>query len=76
MATKRFYATGAFRYGTRMLTAGEPVDMDAPTARLYTALNKISDEPPAGARPTRPPAARATTAPRKPVTRKRTRKAK
>jgi hypothetical protein len=42
MATKQFYATGSFKYGTRMLSAGDPVQMDAPTARLYAALGKIS----------------------------------
>lgn len=42
MATKRFYATGDFRYGTRMLRAGDPVDMDGPTAKVFFALNKIS----------------------------------
>lgn len=53
MATKQFYATGDFRYGTRMLRAGDSVEMDAPTARLYTALNKISpDKPRRAARPT------------------------
>jgi hypothetical protein len=44
MATKQFYATGAFRYGTRMMRAGDPVEMDAPTARLYAALGKIAPE--------------------------------
>lgn len=50
MATKTFYATRGFRYGTRMLTAGDPVDMDAPTARLYTALGKITPDKPKAAR--------------------------
>jgi hypothetical protein len=70
MATKRYYATGGFRYGTRMLTAGDPVDMDAPTARLYTALNKISPTNPkrAAATPpveTPPPAAPTAQAPKR-----------
>lgn len=43
MATKQFYAMGDFRYGTRMLRAGDPVEMDAPNARLFKALGKISD---------------------------------
>lgn len=46
MATKTFYATGAFRYGTRMLKAGDAVELDAPNARLFTALKKISPTAP------------------------------
>lgn len=51
MATKRFYATGAFKYGTRRLTAGDPVDLDAPNARLFTALGKITNRRPANSKP-------------------------
>lgn len=52
MATKDFYATGDFRYANRMLRAGDgPVAMDGPTARLYTALGKISRTPPKKAAP-------------------------
>ena len=50
MATKQYYATGSFRYGTRMLSAGDPVELDAPNARLFLALNKITDRRPARAR--------------------------
>lgn len=50
MATKQYYATGAFRYGTRMLQAGDPVELDAPNARLFTALGRISPTKPRGAR--------------------------
>ncbi|HET6534658.1 MAG TPA: hypothetical protein VFG41_00620 [Sphingomicrobium sp.] len=82
MATKQFYATGSFKYGTRMLRAGDPVELDAPNARLYTALGKISSTRPrpvpagatAAAQPVQPPAetTRATTpAPKKAVPRKR-----
>jgi hypothetical protein len=71
MATKQYYATGSFRYGTRMLTAGDPVEMDAPTARLFTALNKITERRPANRKPTEP----VEEAP-KPAPRKRTRRAK
>jgi hypothetical protein len=46
MATKQFYATGSFKYGTRMLRAGDPVEMDEPNARLFTALRKISPKAP------------------------------
>ena len=57
MATKQFYATGGFRYQTRMIRAGEPVQMDGPTARLYKALDKISDQKPRVVRaPAQPPA--------------------
>jgi hypothetical protein len=50
MATKQFYATGDFKYGTRMMRAGDPVEMDGPTSRLYTALGKISPAKPRTAR--------------------------
>ena len=41
MATKQFTALKDFRYGTRMMRADDTVEMDAPTARLYTALGAI-----------------------------------
>jgi hypothetical protein len=46
MATKQYYATGSFKYGTRMMRAGDPVELDAPSARLFTALGKISPDKP------------------------------
>jgi hypothetical protein len=46
MATKQFYATGTFKYQHRMLTAGEPVEMDGPTSRLYLHLGKIAPTKP------------------------------
>jgi hypothetical protein len=49
MATKEFYAIRDFRYGTRMLKAGDPVEMTGPHARMYTALNAISPKKPAKA---------------------------
>lgn len=55
MATKQFYATGDFRYGTRMLRAGDPVELDAPNARLFAALGKITDQKPRQAPPVRAP---------------------
>lgn len=74
MATKQFYATGDFRYGTRMLRAGEPVEMDAPNARLFSALGKITDQRPRAAAQPRAaavqPAAAPVQAPPKPKTRK------
>jgi hypothetical protein len=57
MAVKQFYATGDFRYATRMMRAGDgPISMDAPTARLYTALGKISPDKPKKVATTPPPA--------------------
>lgn len=50
MATKQFYATGSFKYGTRMLRAGDPVELDAPNARLFAALGKISPDKPRAAK--------------------------
>lgn len=77
MATKQFYATGAFKYGTRMMRAGDPVEMDAPTARLYMALKKISPSKPNATAtvpaPTEPAPQLAPKAPAKPkAARKRT----
>jgi hypothetical protein len=46
MATKQFYAIKPFKFANRMMTAGDPVQMDGPTARLYTALNAISPNKP------------------------------
>lgn len=51
MATKRVYATGDFRYGTRMMRAGDPIDMAGPDVRLFNALGKISPNKPRAARP-------------------------
>jgi hypothetical protein len=73
MATKTMYATGTLKYGTRRLQAGDPIDMDAPTQRLYLALGKVTGEPPVGAR-----AAEKTAegTPKAPAKRDRKRKAK
>lgn len=77
MATKQFYATGDFRYGTRMLRAGDgPIAMTGPQARLYTALGKISPHAPkkvatAPVAPVAPPPAAPIAAKRKPATRKK-----
>lgn len=52
MATKQFYATGDFRYGTRMLRAGDgPIAMDGPTAKLFAALGKITEKKPRAVKP-------------------------
>jgi len=42
MATKQVFATRDFKYGTRMMRAGDPVEMTAPHQRLYRALGAIS----------------------------------
>ena len=44
MATKTLYAIKDFRYGTRMMRAGDPVDMDASHQRLYSALGAVTAE--------------------------------
>jgi len=53
MATKTFYATRDMKnptgYGTRMLKAGDPVDLTGPQARLYRAIGAVSPKPPAKA---------------------------
>ena len=50
MATKQLYATGEFRYGTRRLKAGDPVEMIGPHQRLYLHLGKVTEEKPKAAR--------------------------
>ena len=53
MAMKTFYVTRDMKhplYKTRMLRAGDELELDAPTARLYRALNAVSDAPPAKAK--------------------------
>jgi hypothetical protein len=45
MATKTFYATRDLKnpsYGTRMLKAGDPVELDGPKSRLYLALGAVT----------------------------------
>lgn len=73
MATKQLYATGTFRYGTRMLAAGDPVEMTGPHTRLYTALGKVTTEKPRTARAAQPEAVEQPK-PRKRATRKKTAK--
>lgn len=41
MATKQLKVLKDMKYGTRMLRAGEHVEMDGPMARLYTALGAV-----------------------------------
>jgi hypothetical protein len=83
MAMKTFYVTRDMKhplYRTRMLRAGDQLELDGPTARLYRALNAVSDEPPAKAKvaatpPVAPPPAPTTVAaPKRKATRKRTAK--
>jgi hypothetical protein len=87
MAIKQFTVLKDMKYGTRMLRAGEPVDMDGPNARLYTALGaigprdadgsgrvipaKVAATPPVTPPPASPTASKAT---RKAAPRKRTTK--
>ena len=61
MATKKFYATRDFKYGTRMLRAGDLVEMTAPHAKLYQALSAISPTKPKAAKAAEPVAAETTT---------------
>jgi hypothetical protein len=49
MATKMFYVTRDMKhplYRGRMLKAGEPLELDGPTGRLYQRLNAVSDQKP------------------------------
>ena len=78
MPTKQFYATGAFKhpgYPTRMLKAGDPVTMDGPTARLFRALGKITNEPPRAAASSTPEVIDAEAVP-PPIKARRKRRAK
>lgn len=50
MAHRKVYSTGG-RYGTRMMTAGEPLTLSGPAARLALALGKVTDKRPRAARP-------------------------
>jgi hypothetical protein len=51
MATKQLYATKDFRYRTRMMRSGDPVEMTGPEQRLYRALGAVSYEKPKKAAP-------------------------
>lgn len=66
MATKQLYATGTFKYANRMMQAGDPVEMSAPHARLYTALGKVTEDAPKAARSPKAEAPAKPKAPRKP----------
>lgn len=46
MATKQVYAAKDFKYGTRMMRAGDAVEMTAPQLRLYRALGAVTDARP------------------------------
>ena len=90
MATKTFYATRDLKnpsYGTRMLKAGDPVELDGPKSRLYLALGAVTADKPKGSNKVvggdvyspsaefKPaPVAKATEAPKKPAPRKRAKK--
>lgn len=49
MAVKTFYATKGLKYNTRRLQAGDPIELDASQARLYTALGAVTDQKPRNA---------------------------
>lgn len=77
MADKQMFAARDFRYGTRMLRAGEPVTMDASHQRLYTALGAVTATAPARAKPAPVPApvkAEVPAKPKKKATRKTAKK--
>jgi hypothetical protein len=78
MATKQFTALKDFRYGTRMLRAGDPVDMDGSSARLFTALGAIGPRDADGSGRLIPnaPAPPKAAAKRKPAKKKVAKKAK
>jgi hypothetical protein len=79
MATKQLYATKDFRYRTRMMRSGDPVEMTGPEQRLYRALGAVSYEKPKKAAPAPCREMRAPTprkAPAKKPAAKRTRKPK
>jgi hypothetical protein len=61
MAHRQFYASRPFRYGNRMLTAGDPVSLSGPDARLFTKMGMVVERKP---RPVRAaPATRAVEPP-------------
>jgi hypothetical protein len=75
MAMKTFYVTRDMKhplYRTRMLRAGDQLELDGPTARLYRALNAVSDEPPAKAKVAPAPSSPSTPPPAPPTAPKRT----
>lgn len=51
MATKQLTALKDFKYGTRMMRAGDPVEMTAPDARLFLALGAVAPRAAAQAMP-------------------------
>jgi hypothetical protein len=71
MATKTFYATKDMKhptYRTRMLRAGDELELDGPTARLFGRLGAISPTKPKGAKATVPAATTENVAATPPVT--------
>lgn len=51
MAHKDMTVVRTGRYGTRMLTAGEAINLDGPQARLMTALGWVEEGKPRRAKP-------------------------
>ena len=56
MAHRTVYPTRTGRYGTRMLTAGEPVLVSGPMAREMLALGRATEVAPEGNRAQQGPA--------------------
>jgi hypothetical protein len=77
MATQTLKVLKDMRYGTRMLRAGDTVDMKGPDVRLYTALGAVGPRDADGsgrivrATPVYDPRPATKRAPRKAATRKR-----
>lgn len=46
MAHRTVYAAETGRYGTRMLTAGDPLTLSGPNARAMVALGRATDKKP------------------------------
>lgn len=53
MVHRTVYSTGG-RYGTRMLTAGEPMTLSGPAARAALALGRATEKPIANVREVEP----------------------
>lgn len=51
MAHRTVFAAADGRYGTRMLTAGEPLQLSGPAARAMVALGRATDTAPRARRP-------------------------
>ena len=73
MAHRKMIATHTGRYGTRMLTADEPLMMSGPESRLAMALGRA--RPADDEQATAPAKSDEKPAPKKPTTKRRRKKA-